>query len=87
MHLSVYKAMMQRYWSGAVKRGSISADSTPEQFFGFRAIDVAEVHHYMVKDGQGTWFRLDDGRVINMWGEQEGETDRFLYDPEVPVVH
>ena len=77
----VYRDFMWKHWQRAVKFGDTKA-ATPESYFGFNAFDVAELHFHMIGKGDGLWFRLKDGRVIDC----EGETcpsDTSLYDQTV----
>lgn len=53
---------------------------TPEEFFGFCAEDVAEMHFTKRDAGRGFWYRLNDGRVIDAAG-RPSETDRTWYGP------
>jgi hypothetical protein len=55
----------------------------PEEFYGFRAEDVAEIHFQKHGTGRGVWYRLKDGRVIDAIGKPS-ERDRSWY---VAVVH
>ena len=58
-------------------RGETSA-RTPEEFYGFRAEDVAEIHYRKRGQGRGFWYRLNDGRVVDAAGKPS-ETDRTCY--------
>lgn len=79
MQFKSLQLMMHRYWRWGVNEGRTSIGTTPTEYFGFNAFDVDKVHHYMVGDGPGTWFRLLDGRVFNMWAES-CDPDPTLYD-------
>ena len=78
-NLNVYRAAMNKYWRLAVKRGRIPAGTTPEQYFGFRVIDIACMHRHLAGVGRGVWFRLDDGRVVDAMGKP-AMADRSQYD-------
>ena len=41
---------------------------TAEEFYGFRAQDVIEMHYRKRGSGRGLWFRLRNGRVISAVG-------------------
>ena len=51
---------------------------TPEQFYGFRAVDVIEMYFRKHGFGRGLWYRLKDGRVIDAIGKPS-EPDRIWY--------
>ena len=40
-----------------------------EEFYGFRARDVIEMHHEKKGPGRGLWFRLKDGRLVHASGK------------------
>jgi hypothetical protein len=50
----------------------------PEEFYGFRAEDVTEMHFHKHGIGRGVWYRLKDGRVIDAIGKPS-EPDRIWY--------
>ncbi len=81
-NLNLYRAAMNQCWWLAVKHGRIPAGTTPEQFFGFRVIDIACMHVHLAGEGRGVWFRLDDGRVVDSNGEP-AIADRSHYDAEI----
>ena len=60
-----------------------TAAAEPEEFYGFRAEDVAEIHFQKHGAGRGVWYRLKDGRVIDAI-EKPSEPDRIWY---VSPVH
>lgn len=43
---------------------------TPETFYGFRAKDVVEIYSQKSGVGDGLWYRLKDGRVIDAFGKR-----------------
>jgi hypothetical protein len=81
-NLNVYRGAMNKCWRLAVKRGRTPAGTTPEQFFGFRVIDIACMHRHLAGEGCGIWFRLDDGRVVDSQGEP-AISDPSLYDVRI----
>lgn len=60
----IFSKLMQRYFGRAGRLGLTRDGQTPEDFYGFKAGDVADYHHYRVGEGDGFWFRLKDGRVF-----------------------
>lgn len=38
---------------------------------------IITIHSHKVGHGDGVWFRLDDGRVINAWGEQSDPSAQY----------
>jgi hypothetical protein len=43
--------------------------STPETFYGFQAADVLEMYFHKRGSGEGLWYRLRDGRIIDALGK------------------
>jgi hypothetical protein len=39
--------------------------SSPEEYFGFHHKEVRAIHFHKQGTGEGLWFRLRDGRVID----------------------
>jgi hypothetical protein len=68
---------MQKHFLAFKSVGRTRAGS-PEGFYGFRAEDVIEMHFHQNGFGRGVWYRLKDGRVINVLG-QEAPRDRAWY--------
>lgn len=56
---------------------------SPEEFYGFRPEDVAEMHLRKHGVGRGIWFRLKDERVIDVNGKPSAP-ERYWY---VSSVH
>ena len=81
-NLNFYRKAMYAFWQLAVFRGDPRAGMTPEEFFGFRVIDIACMHRYLAGEGYGAWFRLDDGRVVNSRGNA-AITDPSCYDTTI----
>ena len=52
--------------------------SGPEEFYGFRPQDVAEIFLHKHGFGRGVWFRLKDGRVIDVHS-RPSDRDRAWY--------
>ncbi|MCU1336658.1 MAG: hypothetical protein JWO19_2239 [Bryobacterales bacterium] len=50
-------------------QGRTADARTAEEFYGFRARDVIEMHFEKRGAGRGLWFRLRTGRVINAVGK------------------
>src|SRR6185369_3471559 len=50
------------------EKGKTAAEE-PEQFYGFRAEDVTDIHFNKQGFGRGIWYRLQDGRVIDVLGK------------------
>jgi len=50
----------------------------PEELYGFRPEDVAEMYLHKHGVGRGVWFRLKDDRVIDAQGKPS-ERDRAWY--------
>ena len=70
---------MVKYFQWCWRRSETVAHS-PEEFFGFRAEDVQEIH--FKKQGvsvAGAWFRLKDGRVFDQYAHPS-EPDPCYYD-------
>jgi hypothetical protein len=59
---------MRAYFLVLRTRGKTEAQ-TEEEFYGFRARDVVEMHFQEKGPNRGVWFRLKDGRAINAFGE------------------
>ncbi len=79
--VGVYRDFMWKEWRRAVKRGDTNA-AAPEVFFGFSGFDVAMIHFQMIGRGEGVWFRLKDGRVVDRQGVT-CPSDASLYDQAV----
>jgi hypothetical protein len=76
---AAYRQMMERFWLMGVQDFLIAATTTPEEFFGFTAMDIECVHRRLAGFGAGTWFRLHDGRVVD-WCARPSTTTRAIYD-------
>ena len=61
------------------KAAGMTCADTKEDFFGFSAADVAEVHRHKQGYGRENFFRLKDDRVFDS-AAQPHEPDRALYD-------
>ena len=60
----VFNNLMLKHHRQGVMLGGTTAAS-PEEYFGFRARDVAGIHFHKQGVGKGTWFRLRCGRVVD----------------------
>ena len=60
----VFNDLMRKHHRQAVLLGSATA-STPEEFFGFHHKQVKTVHFHMQGTGEGIWFRLCCGSVVD----------------------
>jgi hypothetical protein len=60
----VFNDLMRQHHRQAVLLGGAVA-STPEEFFGFHHRQVKTVHFHFDGAGEGIWFRLTCGRVVN----------------------
>lgn len=72
-----YDAVMQKWFNGCKALGRTYAE-TKEEYFGFKAVDVAGVHFSKGKNA-GIFFRLRDGRVFDTTA-QEQDPNPDLYD-------
>ena len=60
----VFNDLMRQHHRQAVLLGGTAA-STPEEFFGFHHRQVKTVHFHKHGVGEGIWFRLSCGRVVD----------------------
>ncbi len=65
---SIVRNAMRAYFLVLRTRGRTEAQ-TEEEFYGFCAQDVVEMHFREKGPSRGVWFRLKDGRAINAFGE------------------
>jgi hypothetical protein len=72
---------MEKWYVMSIGLGLTSARSK-EEFYGFRASDIVEVHVWMMGFGRGLFFRLRDGRVFDAAARQH-DPDPALYDQTV----
>jgi hypothetical protein len=79
LHLNEYRRLMEQFWRQGVETGLTTAGTTPEQYLGFKVIDIECVHYHLAGVGGGFWFRLDDGRVVDGQG-RPCNSDPSLYD-------
>ncbi len=61
---SVFNDLMRKHHRQGILLGQTKA-ATPEDYFGFRHREVAEVHFHKQGVGPGLWFRLRCGRVVD----------------------
>ena len=69
---------MHRHFRALSDKGKNRGAGTPEKFYGFRAGDVDEMHFHKHGFGEGVWYRLKDGRVIDALGNAS-EPERLWY--------
>lgn len=67
---------MEAYYG--LERARSNAASA-EEYFGFAAHDVSDIHLRKHGTGRGVWFRLRDGRVYDC-AARPSETDRMWYE-------
>ena len=60
----VFNELMKQQHRQSVLLGHTTA-STAEEYFGFHAVQVETVHFRKRGVGEGLWFRLDCGRVVD----------------------
>ncbi|MBZ5635090.1 MAG: hypothetical protein LAO55_18360 [Acidobacteriia bacterium] len=60
----VFNDLMRKHHRQGVLLGHTTA-STPEDYFGFRPSQVAGIHFHKTGIGEGLWFRLRCGRVVD----------------------
>ena len=61
---SVFNDLMRKHHRQGVLLGQTTA-ATPEDYFGFHHSQVERVHFHKAGKGEGLWFRLRCGRVVN----------------------
>jgi hypothetical protein len=66
-------------WFRVIRAKAQTKARTPEEFYGFRAEDVAAMHYRKHGFGRGVWFRLKDGRVVDAKGKSS-EPDHIWYE-------
>jgi hypothetical protein len=81
MHVTVaaYREIMNKNWRRCVSLGRTELWVSPQDYYGFSAFEMLCVHYHCMGIGQGTWFRLTDGRVFD-WQGQRADPDVSLYD-------
>lgn len=75
---AVFNELMRKHHRQAVLLAGATAP-TPEEFFGFCHRQVKTVHFHKHGVGEGIWFRLACGRVVNELAKP-CRTDPELYD-------
>jgi hypothetical protein len=58
------RAVMKQYHRQGVLLGQTKASSA-EEYFGFEAAHVRTIHFHKQGVGDGVWFRLNCGRVVD----------------------
>jgi hypothetical protein len=76
LHEIASKTMHGQFVS--LRDGGKTHAASPEEFYGFQAEDVIEIHLHLHSFGSGVWYRLKDGRVIDALGKPS-ERDRAWY--------
>ena len=66
--LNMAGASMRAYFVVWKTNGKTRA-TTPEKFYGFHAADVLEMYFHKRGFGNGLWYRLKDGRIIDALGK------------------
>jgi len=61
---AVFNDLMRHHHRQSILLGGTTA-TTPEDFFGFHAQQVQTVHFHKHGHGEGIWFRLSCGRVVD----------------------
>ena len=61
-----------------------TAEGLPPLSFKFSPAEVAAIYTHMHGEGEGVWFRLKSGQIINQHGEPEGtDTAPFTEDQDL----
>lgn len=61
---AVFNDLMREHHRQSILLGGTTA-ARPEDFFGFEAKQVQTVHFHRQGHGEGIWFRLSCGRVVD----------------------
>lgn len=61
---AVFNDLMRKYHRQGILLGQTTAAS-PEEYFGFEPGHVKTIHFHKSGVGDGIWFRLHCGRVVN----------------------
>jgi len=78
---AVFNDLMKKHHRQGVLLGQTTA-GTPEDYFGFHHSQVERVHFHKAGKGEGLWFRLRCGRVVDEVAMATCR-DPDLYDQEV----
>lgn len=70
-----------RMWFDHIQGKGETSALSPEEFYGFRAEDVAEMHFRKRGVGRGFWYRLNDGRVFDAHGRPSQTARACYYGP------
>ena len=76
-----YENVMERWYRFYKGIGTTTA-GTKEEFYGFQSSDVIRAHSRKAGLGAGIFYRLWNGRVFDVSGE-EHEADLSLYDQTI----
>jgi hypothetical protein len=66
-------------WFQLMKNLEVTQTRTKEEFYGFHASDIAELHFYVMGFGECVFFRLHNGRVFDV-AAREHDPNPLLYD-------
>ena len=78
---AVFNDLMKQYHRQGVLLGQTTA-SSPEEYFGFDPGQVTGIHFHKRGVGEGVWFRLHCGRVIDEVAKAcRCASEPSLYDP------
>jgi hypothetical protein len=81
IELMIFDDLMRKYHRYGLLLGFTTA-SSPEEYFGFNHLHVKTVHTHKNGFGEGVWFRLRDGRVIDQVAMPD-DPDPLAYDQRV----
>lgn len=79
---SLYRGSMVKYFLWAWRR-DLTAAHSPEEFFGFSPQDMQSIHFHKQGTGEGAWFRLKDGRVIDKLAQARNTS----VGSQMPLLH
>jgi hypothetical protein len=60
----IFNGLMRKHHRQSLLLGHTTA-STPEEYYGFHHSQVEQVHFRKAGHGEGLWFRLRCGRVVD----------------------
>jgi hypothetical protein len=81
----IFNDLMRKHHRQGVMLGQTTA-STAEEYFGFHHKEVKAIHFHKQGVGEGLWFRLRCGRVVDEVAVPTCR-DPELYDIEADDVH
>ena len=74
-------AMMEKRYVFYRDTGETTA-RTKEEFYGFQSTDIVKAHRRKA-GSHGIFYRLWNGRVFDVSGQEQEETDPLLYDQTI----